>query len=330
MASYTKIGPSLFDWPLFCSLSYPARHLWLALYASREAKRQLPGLFNGGVATIADSAKMGSIEVFECLAELQEKKVVNHDSSTKLTLFTSLPDRGERPSNGRCLKGWWRRWGDLPESSLKYRWVTLLQWLTVPMTSDHEKVWVNTFGTVDPESFADTVSETPPNIGSPDIRQLDLSIDTYDTHRERKREGERKRERKRSSGEAPGTPVGLREGSFTLADMLSVLETSGRVIVGTVDHRLGPDMWDTVTALQDQGMELVDVELGAAWLKAGGLHYRQDLGQRWIATPGSVVDVVNSARRWDAAGRPAIRPKKTGGATIIHEQPEYAGGEVKL
>ena len=161
MARYTNVGPSLFDWPPYHALSFPSRCLWLGLYASAEAKRVLPGLFHGGRSVMAEAAAMSVIDVDSSLRELCDRRLVTHDPMSRLTAFLALPDRGERPCNGRSLKMFWARWRDLPEAYPKYHWVSLLSWLCEPMTTDHLNVWQTTFATVDTVKL--TNSDTPHN-----------------------------------------------------------------------------------------------------------------------------------------------------------------------
>ena len=145
---HTRITTALFDWAPFVAMSPIARCLWVGLYCSPEAKRMLPGLFQGGLGTMAESARLNAQDTVDALRELEDRKLIVRDTDYRLTRFVSLPDRGERPSNGSVLKMWWGRFSQVPDCAVRTGWVDLLAWLCEPQTNDHRRVWASTFGTV--------------------------------------------------------------------------------------------------------------------------------------------------------------------------------------
>jgi hypothetical protein len=149
VSSYTRVGVALFDWPPFITMSLQARMLWLGMYASPEAKACVPGLFKGSIGTMAEAARIGASDAVSAVDELQEAGLVVVDKLSRLTRFTRLPDRGERPANGKVLKMFWDRWDQLPEAQVKYDWIELLQWLRIGLKpGEHNAVWDQTFGAV--------------------------------------------------------------------------------------------------------------------------------------------------------------------------------------
>ena len=173
---HTRITTALFDWSPFVAMSPVARCLWVGLYCSPEAKRMLPGLFQGGIGTIAEAARLTAQDTTHALRELEDRHLIVRDKRFRLLRFAALPDRGERPSNGSVLKMWWGRWSQVPECPVRQDWVELLAWLCEPQTRDHHRVWSTTFGTVRSAEIAGGRSPQP----SPDS-QLAMFSATSDT-----------------------------------------------------------------------------------------------------------------------------------------------------
>jgi hypothetical protein len=92
-------------------------------------------------------------------------------------------------------------------------------------------------------------------------------------------------------------------------DVAAVLDTlaatsKGRVDTTITDSRLGAQLWALVGECESQSVGLADIALAGEFLAAGHLAFRGDLGSRWVAGPGNLLDVVAKARRWQDAGRP--------------------------
>lgn len=147
MSGYTRLGCGLWDWDPFVGLSAEARCVWLALYTTAEAKRLVPGLWHGGVPSLADAAKMSTSDVLSALDAMVEREVIAVDLRVRVIRLCSLPDDGEKAANGRVLRSWWTKFCTVPECQVRNDHIELLRWLT-PKTSDHQAVWDTTFGTV--------------------------------------------------------------------------------------------------------------------------------------------------------------------------------------
>jgi hypothetical protein len=304
--AYTRLGTSLWDWKPWVGLECRERVLWLALYASPEAKRLVPGLFHGGLSVIAEAARMGSQDAHTALANLETRGLVERDPDSRVTRLTSLPDKGERPANGKVLRMLWRRWCDLPDSPLKVRHIALLHWLTEPLTENHQQVWDVTFGTI---VVPDTVSVD--NLGT--NGQTSMFPDSEDTVSDTVSHtvGFRNPDPSSRNGSGKGGPGGRTRGQlpaeqpFTLKQMLDCLRFNAgdRVSLEVWDERRGEMLWELVEQCGRQGITLDDVALVGKWLKeGGGLDYRSDLNVNWLAKPGNFIDCVGLARTWRENG----------------------------
>lgn len=161
MASYTVIGQELWLWQPFLALTALGRVGWLGLYSSPHARRTPVGLWHGGVPVLADAIHVSMTDAHAALDELVERKLVEHDQTRRVIGMLSLPDRGERPANGNCLKKWWNLYRSIPPCDVRDRWVTLLAWLVHPMTKAHEAVWSTTFGTLYPQPVDNSLQSAP-------------------------------------------------------------------------------------------------------------------------------------------------------------------------
>ena len=122
MSRHTNVGCAIWDWPRWVTLSVGGRNLWWALYTSPEVKRMPPGLWHGGVAALAEAARVDTAEGSTALDELLERGLAAHDPLARVIRLTELPDRGERAPNGRVVRSWWTRPDGLsssPEMSLR-------------------------------------------------------------------------------------------------------------------------------------------------------------------------------------------------------------------
>lgn len=156
MTAFTRLGSSLWDWEPWTDLAAPPRILWLALYTSAEAKRHVPGLWHGGIPSMADAARMAPDDVIAALDTLLERDMVEYDVKYRVLRLCELPDPGERPSNGKVILGWWTRFRTVPACPVRDSHVRLLAWICdegsklsgKEFTPNHKAAWDETFGTI--------------------------------------------------------------------------------------------------------------------------------------------------------------------------------------
>lgn len=156
MTAFTRVGSSLWDWEPFTNLSNDGRVLWLALYTSGEAKRHVPGLWQGGIASMADAARMERDPVVSALDECLVTGMVEYDQKARVLRLCQLPDAGEYPSNGNILRSWWRRFKTVPDCPVRDAHVRTIRWLLdegakqagKSVTPDHLAAWQETFGQI--------------------------------------------------------------------------------------------------------------------------------------------------------------------------------------
>lgn len=322
---FTSLRPDLFNWAPYYRLSAIARQCWLGIYASAEAKAWLPGLVRMSVPVLADAVRIGTMDAMSGMRELVDTAAAVVDDDYRIIRLTALPDKGERPHNGNALRGFWTTWQRLPPSPLKYDWLDTLWWLVNPLTKDHNKVWSATFGSVEapePKPQATPVPETA-QIGLFE-QNFDKGSDSNQVVIPWRMDGSSHAASTGiGSGTGSGTGSGIRESNgrandrspptMNLYDVLETLATTsgGRVDAEVSDSRLGHRLWDTVYECDSQGVTLDDIALAGEFLAAGYLDYRNDLGCRWVASPGNLLDTVTAARKWDSAGRPALGKRRS-------------------
>jgi len=325
-------------------MSLDARAVFWGLYVGRSANLLAPpGLFLGGLTALADESGVGIVTAQNAIAEMVKQGIVQVDERRKLIRLTEMPDRGNRPSNGKCIYGWYRRWEELPNSPLKYRHIELLAWLCQPFTKDHEGAWAHTFGGEDIQPRFRVAMEQGERDSSAQTSFFGISttshikptiLATSETHKTP------------DSNEINdiGNPFGasvlgvsvsvsVPVGEESDADSpesdsrpgFSVLDLVGALGETASDRvSLGPPMSDALTTplrllvaeCHRESVTLDDVRLAGSWLAAGGLGYRDDLGMKWLAKAGELFDVVGLARKWDKRGRPELadsRRRSTGG-----------------
>lgn len=148
MSDFTRLGCSLWTWDPWVALDCQARMLWLALYTTGEAKRIVPGLWHGGISTLAEAAQLENNQVWSSLDVLLEHDLVEYDRKLRVIHLTVLPDAGERPMNGKHILGWWNRFISVPKCAARDAHVHVLRWLIDQgkVTEDHEACWGKTFG----------------------------------------------------------------------------------------------------------------------------------------------------------------------------------------
>jgi len=157
VTAFTRIGSSLWDWEPWTTLpGSDARLLWLALFTSGEAKRHVPGLWQGGIPMMADAARMAPDQVLGALDNLLDRELVEYDPKFRVLRLCTLPDAGEYPSNGRVIRGWWTKFKTVPECGVRDAHVNTLRWIMTHgalvsgklVTADHQSTWDETFGRI--------------------------------------------------------------------------------------------------------------------------------------------------------------------------------------
>lgn len=156
MTAFTRLGSSLWDWEPWRELSMPTRNLWLALYTSGEAKRHVPGLWQGSIPSMSDAARMRPDDTVDSLDDLLTRELVEYDPKTRVLRLTELPDAGEWPQNGKVILSWWRRFETVPNCGVRNAHVPTIRWLLdhgakssgKKVTPHHEEAWAETFAQV--------------------------------------------------------------------------------------------------------------------------------------------------------------------------------------
>lgn len=155
MTAFTRLGSSIWDWEPWTELAPPARILWLALYTSGEAKRHVPGLWQGGIPSMADAARMKADDVRDALDNLLVQELVEYDSKFRVLRLCELPDTGEWPNNGKVIRGWWTKFQTVPVCAVRDAHVRTLAWICEEgakrtrrprgYSNDHQTAWDDTF-----------------------------------------------------------------------------------------------------------------------------------------------------------------------------------------
>ncbi len=160
MSSFTRIGANLWDWEPFTALDPEPRNLWLALYTSAQARRVIPGLWHGGIQTMAESSHRPVDETLKSLDALLDVEMVEFDQKHRVLRMTQLPDAGEFPTSPGILSSWWSKFLLVPQCPVRDAHVSLVRWIldrgaaTVKKNKArkpspmHEEIWSTTFGTV--------------------------------------------------------------------------------------------------------------------------------------------------------------------------------------
>lgn len=147
---FTAVGTGIWDWEPWTSLGTVARLVWMAIYTSPDSKRTVPGLFHGGIAALAEVAKLRPEDVYQGVEELLEADMIELDQKKRIIRLTQLPDRCERPYNGDHIRGWWARFITVTSCAVRDAHVRLLRWLVegTSLTPNIETAWRETFGTI--------------------------------------------------------------------------------------------------------------------------------------------------------------------------------------
>ena len=162
---FTRVGALLWEWEPFMSLNNDGRILWLALFTSPTAKRQIPGLWHGSLQVMSDSSRMPLQDTWAALDTMLVRGIVEFDESHRVLRLCELPDAGEWPSGPFMLKTWWNRFQMIPACAVRDAHVTTLRWLLdrgaleAALNPDnkrhsgrpspkHEECWQDTFAKV--------------------------------------------------------------------------------------------------------------------------------------------------------------------------------------
>lgn len=193
---FTNIGPNLWTWPPFRNLrrhhddgkGFGAQMLWIGLYTTPSAKSQPPGLFLGSVHTMSEETGIPVDNVRGYLDRLIEDELVEYDIERRVLRLTMLPDAGESPKNGNAIRGWWRRFNNMPACAVRDSHVATLRWILdefcrvsgKALSADHAKAWSETFGRVAvPSPKPKTRKHVQTSLfSSPDDEQTDREPET--------------------------------------------------------------------------------------------------------------------------------------------------------
>jgi len=152
---FTRVGVNLWHCPWFVELEDREQVLWLVLYSSAAAKRSVPGLWHGGIGTIADACPhWASSKVLSSLDVLIDRELAQFDRNYSVLRLTRFPDGGERAHNALALAGWWNRFRLVPQCRVRDAHVASLRWL-LDQGEVGEKmceVWRQTFATISESS----------------------------------------------------------------------------------------------------------------------------------------------------------------------------------
>jgi hypothetical protein len=159
MSAFTRLGSAIWDWEPWTELGATARVMWLALYTSAEAKRHIPGLWQGGIPSMADAARMAADDVRMALDQLLERELVEYDPKFRVLRLCDLPDAGEYPTNGNVIRSWWTKFNTVPGCPVRDAHVRTIAWILdtgskrlrgqdQKVTANHQQAWSETFGTI--------------------------------------------------------------------------------------------------------------------------------------------------------------------------------------
>ena len=150
--TFTKVGGDAMNWERLRPVSIVGRYLYWGLYVSH--RRSIIGLWNAGLPTIADAAKMTPDDTLTALDDLLEHELAEFDRHREVLRLTELPDRCERPQNPSHLQSMWTRFRAVPSCQVRDAHVRTIEWLITgndradpPKPSMVER-WAETFGTL--------------------------------------------------------------------------------------------------------------------------------------------------------------------------------------
>lgn len=157
MTAFTRLGAEIWTWEPWVSLRCPeAQLLWLALYTTAPARRNAPGLWQGGVPVMAEASNLLPDAVVTGLERLLAAELVEYDARFRVLRLCCLPDPGEFPANGNAIRSWWTRFNTVPECGVRDAHVATLRWILdegarrgrKKVTPHHEEAWTQTFAQI--------------------------------------------------------------------------------------------------------------------------------------------------------------------------------------
>lgn len=338
MSAFTRLGSSLWDWEPFTSLDPGPQLLWLALYTSAEAKRIVPGLWQGSITAMADASHKPVDETRCYLDKLLEHDMVEFDVKLRVLRLTQLPDAGESPANPNVLRGWWRKFTTVPACAVRDAHVPLIRWLMdtwsrdagKPVTHGHEEAWRETFGRIPVPAprrrgvrrlvDSDTSTSQQPSLfgtvsGSLLLPPEASSVDNSDAvHKVNHSDNSETVSKPSGSGSGIGSGSGSPEEGGSGGRLLQLVPPSPFRAPDPVDavlalcERIAGGTWQLApesrerAQLEDQVERLPDIDLALLgdWMRDQGHSVR--IAQDLIATPGRLISAMDEATRWRAVG----------------------------
>lgn len=160
MARYQPLDPRMHDDDKFIDLSDSQQMLWVTILTGPQTNA-CPGIWIGGVGTLAEIRRRPYEEVAADLAVLEQLGMVEMDSRHRVMRVPRAP-RYQDLRNADQLRSWKKGWDTIPECDAKYRHAISLREAVV-RNEKGAGWWDTVFGTV-----LDTVSDTvPPHCDPP-------------------------------------------------------------------------------------------------------------------------------------------------------------------
>lgn len=114
---------SLWEWPQVCEMSAMGKLVYLFLVTGTMSRKTPPGIACAGVATIAEAVSAGREQVIEALGELEDMGVIVRDQATHVIWLPGWMEAAEPPANPNVLIHRLRSADQIPECTLRDRWV---------------------------------------------------------------------------------------------------------------------------------------------------------------------------------------------------------------
>lgn len=118
------INPKMWHDRHFVGLSVDAKLLWCFLLTGNNDG--VPGLIRGGPGAYSDAMRWDRPTTASALDELIKATFIEYDQHAQLLRVPGAP-KYSPCTNANVLKGWLRRWKDVPESPLKYHHIESLR-----------------------------------------------------------------------------------------------------------------------------------------------------------------------------------------------------------